>query len=141
MEVSTPTIEFSEAERRAFAKRQRKMQALLAQMADASPEEQRRLDDKFMRDVRAENRIAAVRYTKSRPSPARAPRRSNGPGGKPRAQATRSSARSGDGPDADPGDPDWHWRQPNGWLNLVRSVWTYDVEREIARERDCGWSR
>jgi hypothetical protein len=67
----------------------------------------------------------------------KAPRRVNGPAGRPKAQSSRSSARSGDsGDDPGPSDPaDWHWSQPAGWGAFVASVQSRDFERELHRER------
>jgi hypothetical protein len=48
---------------------------------------------------------AAINAPRRAPSTNRAPRRSNGASGRPRAQATRSSVRSGDSPDDDVSEP------------------------------------
>jgi hypothetical protein len=111
VEVSTRSIEFTEAEREAFERRQRRAQADFERMAAAgTPEERERIAGMmWARDVekpRMARRIEQARKPKlaaivrARP----APRRTNGRSGHPRAHATRSSAASGDSPD--PGDPD-----------------------------------
>ncbi len=70
-------------------------------------------------DVRPRERPARSAYMRSLSRPGRrivtrifAPRRAGGPGGRPRAQAARSSAKSGDSPDDDPHEPagpGWRW--------------------------------
>jgi hypothetical protein len=47
------------------------------------------------------------------------PRRVNGPAGRPRAQASRSSAASGDGGDDDPGEPEPPWLPGHGDIDGV----------------------
>jgi hypothetical protein len=62
--------------------------------------------------------------------------------GRPRGQAARSSARSGDsGDDSESAaGPGWRWASTDPWLAFVASIYSRDFEREIAREREAGWS-
>jgi hypothetical protein len=116
-------------ERAVFEERQRRTEALLLKMADSTPEECVQLDDEFWRDLRAENRIMAVRRAKTRPVRLVAVIRPRSRGaGRPRAQATRSSAASGDSGD-EPGDPEplgdaWRWAHPRYWGEaMAKGVW------------------
>jgi hypothetical protein len=110
---STPTLQLTKAERAAFEKRQAETEALLLRMADSTPEESDRLAGQFFYELRAGRRIATARRADARPA-TRSPRRTNGSSGRPRAQATRSSAASGDSGDSDLDDPapGWHWAHP-----------------------------
>lgn len=78
---------------------------------------------------------APPRHRKAKmPAPVRAPRRTSAPSGRPRAAATRSSARSGDGPSDDdggsePDEPD----APTAAREAVAVVW-----ERILRERHPG---
>jgi hypothetical protein len=113
MKLSTTSIDFTPAERAEYERRQREYEKLIARLAATETlEEQQRLADelcpRFDDWVRGRNRIQAVRRTRTRPVAARAPRRTSRPSRRPRAQATRSSAASGDSGvgDSDP-EPPW----------------------------------
>ena len=111
MEVSTPTIELTPAEREAFEERQRRLQEEFGRWAAAETlaEQERRADQWWLEHIerpRAARRISAARRAKTRPAAVRAPRRTSGSSGSPRAQAARSSAASGDSPDGEPGEPE-----------------------------------
>jgi hypothetical protein len=141
LEATRATLNFTRA---VFERRQRKSEALLLRMADSTPEECVRLDDEFWRDLRAENRIMAVRRAKTGAVRLVAVIRPRSRGaGRPRAQAARSSAKSGDsGDDAGDSEPPavepWRWASEASWLAFVESVQARDCEAEIGRER---WSR
>jgi hypothetical protein len=111
VEVSTPTIEFTAAEREEYERRQHEYEKLVARLAATETlEQQEQLADelcpRFDAWIRGRNRIQAVRRTRTRPVAVRAPRRTNSSSGRPRAQAARSSAASGDSPDGEPGEPE-----------------------------------
>jgi hypothetical protein len=102
MKASSSTLQFTAAERARFDKRMRRSQALLAKMLDASEEECVRLDDEFMRSVRAENRINRTRdakhlLTAATPKPRNRERRS---------ARTRRTSSSSTTSSSDPGDPE-----------------------------------
>ncbi len=78
--------------------------------------------------------------------PTRARARARG-AGRPRAAATRSSAKSGDSGDDPPPPPvspaaaPWRWASEAAWRSFVASVESRDVERELYLERMHEWSR
>jgi hypothetical protein len=83
--------------------------------ADTPEEQERRGAQAWAEQVerpRMARRIAAAFRAKLRPVAARAPRRTNGPAGRPRAAATRSSSRSGDSPDDGDSEPPPPRQQP-----------------------------
>lgn len=58
-----------------------------------------------------------------------------------RDRTGRSSARSGDsGEDGEPPAEPWRWASAAAWRSFVADVVDRTTEREIARERDGGWS-
>jgi hypothetical protein len=140
LDATRAKLNFTPADRAAFKKRQRRTEALLQKMADSTPDECVQLDDEFWRDLRAENRIMSVRRGKTRPARLMAVVRPRSRGaGRPRAQATRSSAASGDSGDPEPPDVEpWRWASLDSWRAFVESVNSRDFEDQVARER---WSR
>jgi hypothetical protein len=110
MKLSTTSIDFTAAERAEYERRQRQYAKVIAQLAATETlEQQEQLADelcpRFDNWIAGRNRIQAVRRTRTCPVAVRAPRRTDGSSGRPRAQAVRSSAKSGDSPD-EPGEPE-----------------------------------
>ena len=117
--------------RKADERRDAISQATFRRVLDSRPEEHDRIWDEHDRDVQALNRVTRVRCAVPfRLSIVRVmPRRVNGPSGRPRAAASRSSAASGDSGSDDP---------PGHQLALLAEL--DDGDRDACA--DCGrrWS-
>jgi hypothetical protein len=163
VEVSTTTLQFTAAEREphevdwaakvaASQRRQAALAALTPKQAAERARYYREQGKHYLRlsalkrkrghgdcsaEMAAADRHAAVALARRAKKPA--VRRANVSSGRPRAQATRSSARSGDSPDPD--GPGWRWASEASWRAFVASVYSRDVERELERERLGWWSR
>jgi hypothetical protein len=118
LEATRAKLNFTPSEFAALKERQRKSEALLLKMADSTPEESDRLAGQFFYELRAGRRISMARRAKTRRSAVWAPRRTTRSSARPRAQAARSSAKSGDSGDDDPaplsrpeGRVAWAWSQ------------------------------
>jgi hypothetical protein len=115
MKLSTRSIGFTEAERRAFEKRQRRTEALLQRMADSPPEESDRIAREFFHEIRTtarrraqESRVVAIITPRAR-------HRERRPAG------TRRTASSSTTSSTDPGDPDPAASKPRAPWQIWRS--------------------